>query len=206
MLCRLDNPARLPYYEGDGIRTHMAFTSDSESDPCYQFGYTPVFEGEIMLERTLYTDDDFRQAVVESTTATQVFRRFGLKPNGSTYRWFWSHVKELSADTSHFLGAGHNKGKPALGKPFVAQPLEDILIEDSAYTNRRSLKKRLLLEKLLEYRCATCGLVSWNEQELVLILDHINGVGNDHRIENLRLLCPNCNSQTPTFAGRNIRH
>jgi 5-methylcytosine-specific restriction endonuclease McrA len=45
----------------------------------------------------------------------------------------------------------------------------------------------------------------WNGKQLVLILDHINGINNDNRLENLRLLCPNCNSQTPTFAGRNAR-
>ena len=51
--------------------------------------------------------------------------------------------------------------------------------------------------------CWECGISSWNDKELVLELDHINGVNTNHREENLRLLCPNCHSQTPTFKGRN---
>ena len=55
--------------------------------------------------------------------------------------------------------------------------------------------------------CAICGIGPvWCDQPLVLQLDHINGVNNDNRIENLCYLCPNCHSQTPTFAGRNSRN
>jgi 5-methylcytosine-specific restriction endonuclease McrA len=43
----------------------------------------------------------------------------------------------------------------------------------------------------------------WNGIPLVLVLDHINGKNNDNRQNNLRLLCPNCNSQQSTFAGKN---
>lgn len=55
-------------------------------------------------------------------------------------------------------------------------------------------------------RCSLCGLLPvWNNKPLTLQVDHINGVNNDHRIENLRLLCPNCHTQTDTFGARNIR-
>ena len=67
------------------------------------------------------------------------------------------------------------------------------------------LIKRPVKEYLatLHTGCWECGISSWNDKELVLELDHINGVNTDHREENLRLLCPNCHSQTPTFKGRN---
>jgi len=55
---------------------------------------------------------------------------------------------------------------------------------------------------LVEYKCVICGMSSHNGEPLTLQLDHINGVHTDCRFENLRLLCPNCHSQTPTFAGR----
>jgi Zn finger protein HypA/HybF involved in hydrogenase expression len=82
-------------------------------------------------------------------------------------------------------------------------PLADILVVNSSYS-RKALKQRLLQEGLLSNSCFRCGLdpIWWNES-LVLIIDHINGINNDNRLENLRLVCPNCNSQLSTFSGRN---
>lgn len=69
-----------------------------------------------------------------------------------------------------------------------------------------SLKRRLINEKKLNYKCALCGNTGgWNNKKLVLQLDHINGDHKDNRIENLRLLCPNCHSQTETFCTRQLR-
>ena len=66
------------------------------------------------------------------------------------------------------------------------------------------LKIRLFKEGLLEEKCAICGnLGEWNDKPLSLVIDHINGNHSDNRIENLRILCPNCHSQTETFAGKN---
>lgn len=71
---------------------------------------------------------------------------------------------------------------------------------------RRCVIRRVLLrEGVLEKRCAVCGIDSWLGQPLSLHLDHINGIATDHRIENLRMLCPNCHSQTDTYGGRNLR-
>ena len=84
--------------------------------------------------------------------------------------------------------------------------MDDILVENSTYLNRTALKERIIKEKILEYKCAICGNEgTWNGSPLTLQLDHINGINNDHRIENLRFLCPNCHSQTETFSGRNKR-
>lgn len=66
------------------------------------------------------------------------------------------------------------------------------------------LKKRLIDENLLENKCSECGISGeWNGKELTLQLDHINGINNDNSLENLRILCPNCHSQTNTYAGKN---
>lgn len=71
---------------------------------------------------------------------------------------------------------------------------------------RGAVKKRILRERLLPYTCEECGLGDeWNGKKLVLRLDHRNGVNNDNRLKNLRFLCPNCDSQTETFCGRNAR-
>lgn len=71
--------------------------------------------------------------------------------------------------------------------------------------NRTHVKLRLLKARLLENQCRECGITNWRGEALSLHLDHINGVRNDNRLENLRMLCPNCHSQTPTYSGRNIK-
>jgi 5-methylcytosine-specific restriction endonuclease McrA len=82
------------------------------------------------------------------------------------------------------------------------KPVEDVLRSKSA---RHWKKRRLLREGLLAYECAVCGIFEWCGRQLALQIDHINGIANDWRVENLRMLCPNCHSQTATFAGRNIK-
>lgn len=72
--------------------------------------------------------------------------------------------------------------------------------------SRGSLKKHLIDNHILRNQCDLCDAQPiWKDKPLVLVLDHINGINNDNRLTNLRLLCPNCNSQTETFAGRNVK-
>jgi 5-methylcytosine-specific restriction endonuclease McrA len=70
---------------------------------------------------------------------------------------------------------------------------------------RGHVKVRLLRAGLLHNRCDFCGLTEWRGKRLSMHIDHINGVRDDHRLENLRMLCPNCHSQTDTYGGRNIK-
>jgi hypothetical protein len=79
-------------------------------------------------------------------------------------------------------------------------PLQTLLLSSNS---RGAIKRRLLEAGVLENVCSVCGLRNWLGQPLSMHIDHINGVRNDHRLENLRMLCPNCHSQTPTYAGRN---
>lgn len=80
---------------------------------------------------------------------------------------------------------------------------DDIFVEDSSYNSNKSLKNHLFKLDIVEHRCALCGNIGQhNHKPLSLQLDHINGISNDNRVENLRLLCPNCHSQTDTFAGK----
>lgn len=68
--------------------------------------------------------------------------------------------------------------------------------------SRRNIKIRLLRAGILENRCCECGLAEWQGQPLTVQIDHINGVRDDHRLANLRMLCPNCHSQTDTYGRR----
>lgn len=83
--------------------------------------------------------------------------------------------------------------------------LETVATVNSTYS-RRSLKKRIIENKLIPYKCALCACDPiWKDKPLVLILDHIDGVNNNHLLNNLRFVCPNCNSQLPTHSGKNIK-
>jgi hypothetical protein len=84
----------------------------------------------------------------------------------------------------------------------AATPIADLLVH-SARGSRRSIKRRLLAEGLKAPRCETCGLTEWLGREIQLELHHINGDGQDNRLENLQILCPNCHAQTENFGVRN---
>jgi Zn finger protein HypA/HybF involved in hydrogenase expression len=80
--------------------------------------------------------------------------------------------------------------------------LEQILVENSTFQTNK-LRKRLLETGLKEHKCENCNNTEWMGKPIPLELSHKNGVNNDHRLENLELLCPNCHAQTPTYRGKN---
>jgi hypothetical protein len=156
-----------------------------------------------MSHHRRYTDSAIIEAVQSSRSIRQVLAKLNLSPTGANYIAIQQHFRRLQLDTAHLLGQGWLKG--GTSSPWSPpKPLETILVEHSTCHATSRLKRRLIREGLLVNCCAICGSPpSWQGQPLVLILDHINGNRSDNRIENLRLLCPNCNSQQPTFAGRN---
>lgn len=147
--------------------------------------------------------DVFAHAVAESASIAEVLRFLGVTISGWNYRRVHLQVARDNLDTSHWLGQAYLRGKShAFNK---STPLSEILVEHSTYANSAQLKRRLIASGLLNPACHECGITQWRGRTLTLQLDHINGVGDDHRLENLRLLCPNCHSQTETYCGRNSR-
>ena len=149
--------------------------------------------------------DRFAAAVASNISIGCVRNQLGCGVSGTNYRRVHNMVRDLQLDTSHWLGEAHLRGAHHSWTPAI--PLSEILIERSTYTDRMRLKRRLVAAGLLQYACAgpECGISEWRGRRLVLQLDHMNGVSDDNRLENLRLLCPNCHSQTLTYCGRNAR-
>jgi len=143
------------------------------------------------------------KAIKKSLCKAEVLTLLGLKACGSNYKTFDKYVSMYNLDTSHFTGRVWNTGKRfrEFGKKLN---IETILVENSTYTNTNRLRIRLINEGLKEEKCNNCGLTHWLDNKIPLELDHINGINNDHRIENLRLLCPNCHALTSTYRGKNI--
>ncbi len=152
--------------------------------------------------RRSWTDHQLREAVRASTSMLGVHRCLGLRPGGSTYLQIGRRIADLGLDISHFKGQGWSRGLKVTLRP--ARPLAELLVSDSDYLNTSDLKHRLFKEGLKNRQCESCGRRTWQDLPMPLQLDHVNGVRSDNRLENLRILCPNCHAQTETWCGRNI--
>ena len=132
-------------------------------------------------------------AVASASSLAHALRLLGRAHVGSNYVWLRRVIERRGLDTSHWTSLRDNARRVS----------EDSLV-DGGTSSTRSVKCFILRRGLLPYVCSICKLgPEWNGAPLVLRLDHINGVRTDHRIENLRFLCPNCDSQSATFCGRN---
>lgn len=143
--------------------------------------------------------EEMLKLINTNTSINSILKQLNVNSNGSgAYRTFKNHCKRLEIEIPKYKNIGNGTIGPKID-------MNEILIKDSTYQNITRLKIRLINEGLMEYKCSgeNCLIKDiWNGKLLVLQLDHINGVNNDNRLENLRFLCPNCHSQTTTFSGR----
>lgn len=147
------------------------------------------------------TKEQLEQAVRNNLSIAGVCRDLEIRPVGGNYKTLKAKFKEFNIDISHFTGQGWNQGK-RFKKLKKNIPLDEILVENSSYLSTTSLKKRIIKEGLKIHKCEICNITNWNDKVITLELDHVNGNNTDNRIENLRILCPNCHSQTSTFRGK----
>ena len=154
------------------------------------------------LNRYTYTDEQFVEVCKDNISIRQVLLALGLKAAGGNYATFHANVKRLNIDVTHFKGIAANCGEHHKGGR-KARPLE-VYLNNEYPIHSYKLKEKLINEKLLEYKCVWCNIENmWNDKSIVLELDHIDGNNQNNNLSNLRILCPNCHSQTDTFRGRN---
>lgn len=86
-----------------------------------------------------------------------------------------------------------------------ARSLKPPLPQVLQHGNRSAIKRRLLQDGILKNQCSRCGITEWRGNPISIQLDHINGINDDYRLENLRMLCPNCHILTETYGARNVK-
>ena len=149
------------------------------------------------MSRLSYTEAQAREAIAASVSWAESLRRLDRCPTGGAWRVLKKHAAAWEIPTDHFLP----NGRPAAR----GRTLDEMLIEHSPVRGSK-LKERLFRAGLLQRACEMCGQGEiWNGVRMALILDHINGVSDDNRIENLRVVCPNCNATLDTHCGRKLR-
>jgi hypothetical protein len=149
-----------------------------------------------------YTEEQARAAVARSRSYSEVLRLLGMRPAGGNFRTVRHYVEQVwRIPTDHLDPAAASA--EGLRRREVT-PLEAILVEGSTY-HRGHLKRRLYASRLKVPVCEQCGQdESWNGKRMSLILDHVNGIADDNRLENLQIVCPNCAATLPTHCGRNL--
>src|ERR1041384_7008693 len=152
-----------------------------------------------------YSFELLREIVASSFSFAEVLRRLGLKQTGGSQANIKRLIQKFEINIEHFLGQARNRGAKHRGGPEKVSAASILVMRDPLTHPEKAYKlRRAMIEIGMPYRCAMCGLEAvWNGNPLMLTVDHINGHRYDNRRENLRFLCPNCHSQTPTF-GRSL--
>jgi hypothetical protein len=148
-----------------------------------------------------YTAEEARAAIAASSSWSEALRRLGMCHTGGAAQVLKKYAGLWSISTSHFdpYAAARRSGVR------LRRPLEEILVEGSTFS-RNHLKERLYAAGLKQPVCELCGQdANWYGRKMGMILDHINGVANDNRLENLRILCPNCAATLDTHCARGRR-
>jgi hypothetical protein len=151
-------------------------------------------------QRSPFSEDDARAAIAQASSWSEALRLLGYVPKGCNYRTLQRWARLWQIGTGHFDPNGGRRRSNARR----VIPIEEILVANSTYS-RGHLKARVLSAGLKKPVCEICGQDEiWHGHRMSMVLDHINGIAHDHRLENLRMLCPNCAATLDTHCGRNL--
>lgn len=169
---------------------------------------TAHFKGNLTEQVYAVPEPHLEQLLAVSTSLAEVLRALGLPVDGRAHAAMKERVASLGFQTSHLRGQGWARDETKETHASVAQMAQrnsfsndEVFVENSPVFNGPRVVRRLRALGW-PYRCSWCGISEWRGEPLVLHLDHVNGINNDNRLENLRLLCPNCHSQTATYCNR----
>lgn len=152
------------------------------------------------MRKRKWSQEELQRSLKKSRSLGQLLTFLGLRPVGGNYAQIKKYLQEAGLDYSHLRGRSWEKGLKRPFRPILS--LAEILIDGSSFQSFK-LKRRLFDTGLKEKSCEMCGWAEYTpEGYLPLELDHINGIHTDNRLENLRVLCPNCHSLQPTHRGR----
>jgi hypothetical protein len=153
-----------------------------------------------------YTKELLEPIIISSRFWGEVFEKLGIIQGGGNYNNIKKHVNNYKISTSHFVTKSEALSLKSIQMGRKLK-YEDLFVKNCKH-GRDIVKRFIYKNKLKEIKCELCGQdENWRGKKFSLILDHINGVNNDNRIENLRLLCPNCNSTLDTHCrGKKFKH
>lgn len=149
------------------------------------------------------SNEDFCQLIKNSKTYSEVFKYFKMINKGGNSKTLKKRIESLNLDCSHFL---KRRESSELSRRMTEEIFKEQWLTTDSEKQRIHVKNYLIKFKMIPYECEECknnGI--WNQKKLSLQLEHKNGISNDNRLENLSFLCPNCHSQTDSFAGKNCR-
>jgi hypothetical protein len=151
--------------------------------------------------RVRYTEAAARSAIAASKSYSEALRRLGMRAAGGNHRTLRKYAERVwRIPTDHFDPHAFQRIQMA---ERAQRPLSDYLTENSTYS-RGALKRRLFKEGVKQRECERCGAGELSHgRPMSLILDHMNGVANDNRLDNLQIVCPNCAATLETHCGRN---
>lgn len=146
-----------------------------------------------------YKYENFKIVIEKSINYSDVCRNLNISTYCGNRNTIKKYIKLYDLDISHFYTPKRVPGNKIL--------LSEVLVKDSTYGHTTDLKNRLYKEGLKKRECELCGQgEEWRGKKMSLILDHINGTHDDNRLENLRIVCPNCNATLKTHGGKNIKN
>jgi hypothetical protein len=149
----------------------------------------------VYRDRFTVTDEEFAVAITNARSIRQALLSLGMKAKGGAYGVARNRIAKLGLDTTHLGGRNWSAGIK-MGERY---PIQTYLALDGLSIATSWLRQRLINEGLKEAKCEECDITEWRGQPAPLHLDHINGMRNDNRLENLCILCANCHSLTETY-------